>query len=127
MLRSGFILLLLAAQAIWLNVVIPGHTRGRILLGAAPPGDASGASAAPLPSCHARPTGDDDRKPAKPAKRPGTCAVCAYAATMAAPDAPVSLDDHRPLIVAAVATPRSVDLAPRPMLVPPSHGPPCSA
>jgi hypothetical protein len=76
--RIGRIALLIF-QALWLNVILPGHTRGIITLpGAACPDLGS--------SCCARSKATQQNGPAKPNRRPGACAVCFFAARLATPD-----------------------------------------
>jgi hypothetical protein len=96
---------LLVFQAIWLNVILPGHTRGLIALGefAAQPTPAAEAGnagrtghdlhtdascCAPPPVVEAAAGGCCGTAPAKsggeaPARRAAHCAVCFFAVTMA--------------------------------------------
>jgi hypothetical protein len=76
--RIGRIALVLF-QALWLNVILPGHTRGIITL----PGTAcaDGPSSCCLRKAHVK-----SHLPAKPAPRPGSCAVCFFAARLSTPD-----------------------------------------
>ena len=91
-LRWSFILL----QVVWLNVVLPGHTRGVITLPGTECADSHGIAAAQQQQsdahacCHgaAKPT-RNDRSPT-PRQR-AACAVCFFAAHMA-PAAPVVCD-----------------------------------
>lgn len=85
--RAGRIAFLVF-QAVWLNAILPGHTRGLITLPGTPPGG---------PSCHdapARPVADccPSSTPSDPGKRPPVdanrlahCALCHFAARLAVP------------------------------------------
>jgi hypothetical protein len=75
--RLGCIALLIF-QALWLNVILPGHTRGIIAL----PG-ARGASKASTCCTDSKSKPD---APAKPAPRPSACAVCFFAARLTLPE-----------------------------------------
>ena len=76
--RPGCIFLLLF-QVLWLNVVLPGHTRGMIAL----PGSGGGASAQTKAGCCNK-HHEKDQVPVK--SRTGTCAVCFFAARLSLPD-----------------------------------------
>ena len=75
--RAGCIALLIF-QALWLNVILPGHTRGIITL---PGSRADAASSACCANSKAKHDG-----PAKPTPRPAACAVCFFAARLTLPD-----------------------------------------
>src|SRR4051794_40481762 len=84
--RPGHLALLLF-QAIWLNVIVPGHTRGVVAL----PGadcQACDAAAASLPTrascCDSSPTRSQRQTP-NPSGRASRCAVCAFAARLTVP------------------------------------------
>jgi hypothetical protein len=88
--KPGVILLLLL-QAFWLNVVLPGHQRGLIVMGgpvaavAAEKADCHAATkCCPTKSAPADPTKSDDPD------RKSRCAVCAFAARLTVPPAPIT-------------------------------------
>jgi hypothetical protein len=125
MLRRAAILALLVFQSAWLNIVLPGHTRGVVTLG-----DYRGG--AKSQSCHvAEPTSccagggtsaaaesqdasDDSKKPAERG-RESHCAVCFFATKVSLPPAidltlaPLGLAEVRPVPIcesaASVAVP----------------------
>jgi hypothetical protein len=78
---------LLVFQALWLNVLLPGHTRGII----ATPGDAGAPVTQAVASdcCHTDTRLPKDRPgkdaPDKPAKRAAHCAICFFAAHLSTP------------------------------------------
>ena len=81
--RPGHLALILF-QAFWLNVVIPGHTRGAVALPGCDGGsciDSSVSAARPASCCH---TGESSRSKSFPS-RSSRCAICAFAARMTLP------------------------------------------
>jgi len=83
--RVGSILLLIL-QAFWLNVVLPGHQRGLIVMGP------DSASAQQAPACHKKTTTcchKEDSKKGDDESRKSRCAVCAFAARLTVPPAPI--------------------------------------
>lgn len=78
---------LILFQAFWLNVVIPGHTRGAITL----PGAGCEDSTCPFHTSMAGACCDTDgaehRGQPMPAKRVANCAICAFAARLTPPPA----------------------------------------
>ena len=70
---------LLIFQALWLNVILPGHTRGIITL----PGTACADSGS---GCCAKAKHSEPETPAKPNRRASACAVCFFAARLSTPD-----------------------------------------
>src|SRR3954471_16463047 len=72
--RRTFTIILLLVEAMFFNVVIPGHARGMIEL----PGSAPG------PACCAAKHGKPNQTPCD-SKRAAHCAVCAFAARMTVP------------------------------------------
>jgi len=76
--RRGVGIALLLFQALWLNVILPGHQRGMIVL----PG--SGRAIDASSSCCASRNSESHKQPA-PANRTAHCAVCAFAAKMSVP------------------------------------------
>src|SRR4051812_27410049 len=70
---------LLIFQALWLNVILPGHTRGIITL----PGAACADSGS---GCCAKAKSSEQETPAKPNRRAAACAVCFFAARLSTPD-----------------------------------------
>ena len=85
-------------QCLWLNVVVPGHTRGAFAM----PGSKTVGSAVESDSCcatkHARP--GTPEKSDKPLDR-DRCAVCHYALGLTLP--PVFSFDHQPAGLVGVA------------------------
>jgi hypothetical protein len=85
--RKPIHLALLVFQFFWLNVVLPGHTRGIVTLPGATGcemADMAGASAhaccsAPRPAKSSRPPGS------LPAKRAAQCAICAHSLRITPP------------------------------------------
>jgi len=108
-LRWSFILF----QCVWLNAVLPGHTRGVVTL----PGSGDGDSRASVEThaCCAGLAKTTDRKNDSPARKPasGSCAICFFAAHMATPppalDPPAALGLREILPVHAPATARSLE------------------
>jgi hypothetical protein len=85
-------------QALWLNVVLPGHARGVVVL----PGACGGIDRA---CCHR----DQPLKGDTPAKRAANCAVCAFAARLSLPPV-VDLELGRLGRIGIVQTPAAGDL-----------------
>lgn len=84
MLRIAGILLFTLFQAIWLNVVLPGHTRGQIVM----PGTPAEVADAGHSCCAADMPAPAGKKSDLPSKnRVANCAVCAFAAHMTVPPA----------------------------------------
>jgi hypothetical protein len=82
--RRGLCVALAIFEAIWLNVIVPGHRRGIVQM----PG-ASAAAACPFCCCCQQPTtpssdrdGPKQNSPTGPA---GTCAICNFAAHLSVP------------------------------------------
>jgi hypothetical protein len=93
MLRRVGILLLALFQAFWLNVLLPGHTRGQIVMPGAPSSSAAVGDASPLHACCQadEPAPADQKSGDVPSKgRAANCALCAFAAHMTVPP-PVDL------------------------------------
>lgn len=81
--RLGTILLL-AFQALWLNVILPGHTRGIVTMPGWKPAACHAETAAT--SCCASPDEPFDDKPGTPDnERAANCAVCFFAARLTTP------------------------------------------
>jgi hypothetical protein len=108
--RFGRISLLLF-QALWLNVIIPGHTRGALTL----PSTSSSAA-----SCCSHRDVDQKNAPAKPAKDASRCAICFFAARLSLPDT-IDLTPPPLKLVTVIDAPkvRSLDVATPPA---PFHG-----
>jgi hypothetical protein len=70
---------LLLFQAIWFNVIVPGHTRGIVQL----PGSTS-VQSCPSCCCETSP-GTNNSKSTPPANRTGNCAICFFAAHLTIP------------------------------------------
>jgi hypothetical protein len=115
MVSPRFRIALIAFQAAWLNVVLPGHTRGIITVPGYRPAAAASCheqTARSVGCCGApqRPdgSGDDDRR-----ERERHCAVCHFAAKLTPP----------PVIDATLAPlarlPLTADLPPQHVHVPP--------
>src|SRR5580700_6728923 len=80
--RRGLCVALAIFEAIWLNVIVPGHRRGIVQM----PG-ASSAAICPCccceqPSAPSHPNGSKQDAPSGPA---GTCAICNFAAHLSVP------------------------------------------
>jgi hypothetical protein len=99
-------ILFIAFQAVWLNAVIPGHTRGTITLGGAdpccqPPPAAKVCCKTSSPGAERKPTPDEGRK--------ARCAICFFAARIVPPPvfdltpAPLELLCVRPVAPPEVA------------------------
>jgi hypothetical protein len=80
-LRRTGILSFVVFQFIWLNMVVPGHTRGIVML----PGYSSGGAS--CPECDANPACQTGASiPRQPAKnRSANCAICFFAARITPP------------------------------------------
>ena len=74
-----FNLAILIFEALFLNVVIPGHQRGIVQL----PGAVAQAGAACPLCCCGQPSSQDPKN--HPPAKPGTCAICAFAAQLSVP------------------------------------------
>jgi hypothetical protein len=110
MVRRVGVILLLLFEAVWLNVILPGHTRGAVALpGPATPVETCGGC------CAAKPAEDSPPQKSAPSKeRAARCAICAFAARLTTPTSidlrlpplarleiaplpePVSILSHRP-------------------------------
>lgn len=80
--RPGIFALLLF-QALWLNVILPGHTRGVITVPGFESAPASSAAAAAHGCCSTRSAPADDPQPGD--GRAGSCAICYFAARLTLP------------------------------------------
>ena len=80
MLRRAAILALVIFEALWLNVIIPGHRRGCVTMPCCSCSEASGAPACPL--CAA--AGKGSKHSPTPADRQN-CALCFFAAHLSIP------------------------------------------
>src|SRR4051794_33155032 len=72
--RRGFTIALLLVEALFFNVIIPGHTRGVIQL----------AGSQSQASCCASRHGESKQTPCDN-KRAANCAICAFAARLTVP------------------------------------------
>lgn len=106
-------------QALWLNVIIPGHQRGIVQL--------QTTAAAPCPAFCCDNAAAKDGNPAAPEQRAKNCAICFFAAHVSLP--PVFTFDHPPLgLLQRLRASRSDDLFARFVLLPfDSCGPPTLA
>jgi hypothetical protein len=102
-------------QCVWLNAVLPGHTRGVVTLPGTG-GDANaGRASVESHACCAGAAKKTDHNGDSPARKPapGNCAICFFAAHMATPppaiDPPAPLGFRETLPVHAPATARSFD------------------
>jgi len=101
-------LVLVVFEALWLNVIVPGHQRGAVAL----PGE-------PCPACQpqvatSEPCCDDppfEKQPARPQKDPAAhCAICYFAARLSTPVVidltlpPLRLLEVRPPVAGDVRT-----------------------
>ena len=81
----AFRVALLVFEALWLNVIVPGHQRGVVRL----PGEscpACEADSAPRECCHAQATRQSIPTKHKPAGDPAQhCAICYFAARLCTP------------------------------------------
>ena len=77
--RRATTIALVIFQSLWLNVVLPGHTRGAITL---PGYEASSGSSQ---GC-CKPQDHDSRDSNKPTDRAAHCAICFFAARLTLPD-----------------------------------------
>jgi hypothetical protein len=71
--RRGLCLVLLIFEALWLNVIVPGHRRGIVQLPGA------------CPLCAASPVHSSSSHTDSPASSPATCAICSFAAHLSTP------------------------------------------
>jgi hypothetical protein len=82
---------LLVFQAIWLNVIVPGHTRGVVTLAGTSPAVESCHAVAKTKCCPSKGTSDDEKSdsesPVDEGERKANCAVCYFAARIAPPPA----------------------------------------
>lgn len=77
-------ILFVAFQALWLNVIVPGHTRGAVTLGGG--ADAACGAQAGAHHCCAPAAGKGKQSPAAPTPaQQARCAVCAFAARVTPP------------------------------------------
>jgi len=79
-------------QAFWLNVVLPGHQRGLIVMGGPVASGAVEESChKPTKCCPKTATGSDSTDPntSDDSDRKSRCAVCAFAARLIVPPAPI--------------------------------------
>ena len=94
MLARAALVAFIGWQALWLNVVLPGHTRGAITLpGAATPARAEverGGAANVAHACCSVPRSHDDVPAREQAPKPGDrarCAICYFATGLSVPPA----------------------------------------
>ena len=85
MIRRPGILALLVFQALWLNVIVPGHTRGVVTLPGYEP--ASCHTNAPGGCCPGRAETQSSDDPTPGDGRAANCAVCFYAVRLTIPPA----------------------------------------
>jgi len=86
----AFRIAMIVFQAVWLNAILPGHTRGIVTLPGGPDDCASCALAAGTATDHCCPTADRDGHPVdgKAPISPGRawrCAICHFAARLTVP------------------------------------------
>src|SRR4051812_47753099 len=77
----GFCIALLVFQAVWLNAIVPGHTRGVVTL----PGMSCDAGPTVAAGARCCPAKGSSKAPAAPADRSAHCAVCYFAARITPP------------------------------------------
>jgi hypothetical protein len=87
-------------QALWLNVILPGHRRGIVAL---PGSECESCRLACAPACHHSPGDSKDSVPVDPAAH---CAICHFAAMLSLP----------PAIEVAPTTHRFLELRPAPII-----------
>jgi hypothetical protein len=80
--RSGH-LAFIVHLIVWLNVVIPGHTRGRFTIGPASP-------SAPSSCCDSRASQSRDRNHTPTPDERSRCAICFFAAGLHLPNARIA-------------------------------------
>jgi hypothetical protein len=120
-LKRGFHIALIVFQAAWLNVVLPGHTRGIVTI----PGYEPAAGEA----CHDRsaccPADERDGEKSRERRdRERHCAVCQFAAKLSTPPTiDYSLPPLALLELARIAEPE-LAFVPPPILAFDSRGPP---
>lgn len=112
-------LVILAFQAIWLNAIVPGHTRGGVQV-AGSECQACGIAPAPLaarPCCHpdTKSSHDSPRAPI-PGDPASHCAIC-YFAAMLSPAVAVDIT-HPPLVAVALVEALPALAAPRAQVFP---------
>src|SRR4051794_35307660 len=80
MFRRAALISLLVFQAVWLTVILPGHTRGAVTLPGYKPADSESCA-----GCCPQHSGTSD--PATPADpgRAAHCAICFFAARLSVP------------------------------------------
>jgi hypothetical protein len=117
-----FHLALILFQVFWLNIVVPGHTRGSVrMLGACCPDMSAASRDAEADCCPTHP----ERRP-RPAQGAG-CAICSFAAHLSVPPAVVTAPP-RPMPLAVLPPERAESLIARVTLLPfDSCGPPANA
>src|SRR4051812_14093570 len=115
--RIGRVALLLF-QALWLNVILPGHTRGIITLPGTDRAEQTSSCCAKPNPIHAKDA------PGKPAPKPAACAVCFFAARLSLPDG-IDLTPPALGLIALSDIPLSRQLAHAPLPLPfDGRGPP---
>jgi hypothetical protein len=88
MVRRAGVIALLIFEAIWLNVIVPGHTRGAVTLPGFEPDPAHAAHSC----CAGSPEKSDGSKDSRPGSdRAAHCAICFFAVRLCVPAA-VCLD-----------------------------------
>jgi len=103
---------LLVFQVIWLNVIVPGHTRGVVTLAGAPTAEESCHPVAKTKCCPSKAgrAGEESEPPVDDDERKANCAVCYFAARMAPPPAVDLLPSPLEIVrLASPALPESVD------------------
>lgn len=76
-------LVLVVFEALWLNVIVPGHQRGAVALPGEPCATCEQQVATGEPCCDNQPVG---KHPDKPRKDPAQhCAICYFAARLSTP------------------------------------------
>jgi len=125
MLRRAGIIALSIFELVWLNVVIPGHTRGAVTM---PCGCSTATSTASCPFCD--PAAGNKPAGSHHSPTPGDrehCALCFFAAHLTIPPA-VDLWAPRLLFLNYIKAAAAEHLIPRDALVPYDvRGPPLSA
>ena len=84
--RPG-ILALLLFQALWLNVIVPGHTRGVITLPGFEPAPRQAQASASHGCCSSPSPSDPSDDPQPGDGRAANCAICFFAARLTLPPA----------------------------------------
>ena len=93
-------ILLLVFEALWLNVIVPGHRRGAVPL----PGEKCVACEPPKDDCCPEASGSTKSTPSKPVDPAAHCAICYFAARLSPPPV-IDFTPPRPQVVGLAQVP----------------------